>query len=237
MQRTGLLITLILFVIMNATAAAQTGSGQVCVRAFEDRNDNALLDPGEPYITRDIGADLVNSDGVILQTALMNESTRAAQGILCFQGLAAGTYSVWVTSAGYEPVTTNTFTTFVGENSTQVLEFGGRPVLVEAPPTAPPASTGGFTDATWARLLVAGLAAVLVMVVMASIGVILYLTIYRKRYRQAMASAQAGLEADAQARFAPPPLSTPLDPARTPSQEMPAVLLAQDETTPPSEPA
>lgn len=114
--------------------SAQEGSGQVCLRAFEDRNVNGSYDANEPFITRDISATLADVDGVIVASALLDDSPRAALGLLCFQNLAAGQYTLTALSATYAPTALFAFVTSVSADGVpQIFDYGAQ-VIVSPPP-------------------------------------------------------------------------------------------------------
>jgi hypothetical protein len=163
-------------------AAAQEGSGQLCVRSFEDRNANSRLDAGEPLITRGIGINLLDADGVTIASALLDNSPTAAQGVVCFQFLAAGQYSVVVTSADYDATTPSTITTTVGDtNLPTVVEFGGQRAGAEAVPNTQPDTSSVIPDDQGTRILVSALATAVVLLGMIVLGVIVYLVAFRAR--------------------------------------------------------
>jgi hypothetical protein len=165
-------------------AIAQTGGGQVCVRAFEDRNANGLQDAGEPRITRGISATLADDQNVIIQSGLMEDSPTAASGTYCFQRLDAGQYRLRVGSAEHTPTTPTEFVTAVTGTDVQVFDYGGQLIPVEAAP-----ATSGEPDLVLSeaeqrslitRLLLSGGGALLVMVAMAVVGAILYFIFGRR---------------------------------------------------------
>src|SRR6185369_17943230 len=98
MRRLICILTLVFALSGTAVAAQQTG-GQLCVRSFEDRNGNGKLDAGEPLLTRGVSINLLDAGGITVASALLDTSPTAAQGVVCFQFLASGQYSVEVTSA------------------------------------------------------------------------------------------------------------------------------------------
>lgn len=163
-------------------ASAQTG-GQFCVRAFEDRNANQALDPGEPLLTRDVAAALLDADGVVIASALMDDSPTAAQGVICFQFLPPGQYSLQITSALYTPTTPDTVTASIGVGTLPtVVEYGARRADALAP--APPRAAGaGFTlpASEVVRAGVALLGALVVMGAAGALGVLIYLLVVRPR--------------------------------------------------------
>ncbi|MGV2435123.1 MAG UNVERIFIED_CONTAM: hypothetical protein LVT10_09825 [Anaerolineae bacterium] len=72
---------------------AQTG-GQFCVRSFEDRNANALIDADESVLTRGVAVELLNQYNIVIASALLDNSPNSTDGIICFQQLPRGQYSV-----------------------------------------------------------------------------------------------------------------------------------------------
>jgi hypothetical protein len=183
MQRKLLICTaLALLLTLAAPALAQTGA-QFCVRAYEDRNGNQLLDPGEPFLTRDVAAALVDAGGVVIASALMDDSPTAAQGVICFQFLPPGQYSMQITSAVYTPTTPDTVTASIGTGTLPtVVEYGARRAdeLTAAPA---PTATGGFAlpDSGVVRAGLSLLGALGVMVLMGIVGLFIYLVMGRTR--------------------------------------------------------
>ncbi len=164
--------------LISNVALAQTG-GQLWVRSYEDRNANGVRDTGEPLLTRGVSVDLMNADGIIIASALLESSPNAAQGLVGFQMLPAGEYSVVVTSADYEATNGNQFTTTVSDAGVPpVLEFGA--AAVEIPATTDAAATGDQN-----KPLIAIGAALAVVLLMALIGFIIYALFFRPRLKQA----------------------------------------------------
>lgn len=158
------------------------GDGQFCVRAFEDRNGNGGRDAGEPFLQGGVSAHLINASGVIVGTALLDDAPQEMRvsGVICFQSLEAGQYTIEVTSADYRATTPNTLTTAVNEGDIPaLLEFGAQSVV--APLTRTTISDEPEPEAIVLRLAVSALGAAVAMVVMALIGVFIYLIAYRGR--------------------------------------------------------
>ena len=59
---------------------AQSESGQICVRSFEDRNANGLLDAGEPFLTNGVSAILRDEERTAIQTLSLSDSPTASRG-------------------------------------------------------------------------------------------------------------------------------------------------------------
>lgn len=175
-RRLGLVLVSLL--LLSGTALAQSG-GQLWVRSYEDRNGNGVRDTGEPLLTRGVSVDLLNADGIIIASALLDNSPNAAQGLVGFQMLPAGDYSVVVTSADYEATNGSQFTTTVSDAGVPpVLEYGA--TLVEVPAMT---ETAAAVDES--KPLIAAGAAVAVVVLMAVIGLLVYALFFRPRLKQA----------------------------------------------------
>lgn len=179
--------------MMAMPAMAQTG-GQLCIRSFEDRNFNGILDPGEPLLIRGISANLLDSNGVTIQTALLDDSARAAQGIMCFQGLSAGQFTVSLASADYMPTASNAFPANVTNSSVEIFDFGATLATGEAPPTAEEiaqardqAQQGEVSQAQLARIFVSAAGGAVTFGVLTVLGVLIYALFLRPRGQQAAA--------------------------------------------------
>lgn len=176
-----LLFALFIYMGIYGTISAQSG-GQMCVRSFEDRNGNGQIDAGEPLLTRGVGVNLLNSEGITIASSLLDTSPTAAQGVVCFQFLPAGQYSVVITSADYTATTPDTITTTVTDGGLPtVVEFGAQhgaapePAATEAPQQP---------DAT--RIVLSGAGMVLVLLVMAFLGVVVYWFAFGRRPQPAL---------------------------------------------------
>ncbi len=194
-----LIIVLTLCLLLIPTVAAQTG-GQFCVRAFEDRNANGSLDGGEPLLTRGVSADLLNAENIIIASALLESSPTAAQGVICFQFLASGQYSMIVTSPDYFPTTPNTVSADISEGTLPtVVEFGGQQLNFE-PITAPSETTLPFDleGDTLQRIILSLLGTLVVIAAMIILGSLLYLLFVRR------APAPAPAVTDSTSRIMPP---------------------------------
>lgn len=189
MRRIGLILASVF--CLWGLVSAQTG-GQFCVKAFEDRNGNGLQDAGEPVLTRGVGINLLNRGGVVVQSAILENSQRAAFGEFCFQFLSAGQYSIEVSSADYTATTPNTMTAAVSESGAPVvMQFGGQRVASLSSSTGvTPALSAQQQRNQVAQLVVAGLSALLVIAVMVVIGGLVYWLGFRGRL-QAAAAADA----------------------------------------------
>ncbi len=172
-----------LLLLMSSTVHAQTG-GQFCVRAFEDTNTNGKLDAGEALLTHGINVNLLNAENVTVASALLDQSPTAAQGVVCFQFLAAGQYTIDISSAEYKATTPSSITTTITDSGVPtVVEFGGQALLApasnsDASVTVPAVSSD--TDQL-VRILIALAGALLVIIGMGILGVIIYLLAFSRR--------------------------------------------------------
>jgi hypothetical protein len=186
MRRIGLILALALGVC--GTVSAQTG-GQFCVKAFEDRNGNGTQDAGEPVLSRGLNINLLNETGVVIQSAILENSQRAPFGEHCFQFLAEGQYSVIVSGADFLATTAGTMTAVVtASGAPVVMPFGGqRLASTTTGSTAAPASAAQ-RQAQLEQIVVALLAALVVIAMMVVFGVVVYLAAFRGRLRAATAA-------------------------------------------------
>lgn len=171
---------------------AQTG-GQLCVRSFEDRNANGVLDAGEPRIVRGVSAQLLNAEGVIIDTILLDDSPQSANGLMCFLRLAPGQYSISITSADYNPVTSNVFEGTVAPNTIpQVFDYGAQiavadpAISINAGEISEEEAFIGFLE----RLFFSALGMIIVVGGMTVLGMFIYFVL-RPRRPQARGVSQA----------------------------------------------
>jgi hypothetical protein len=182
MRRIEFILAVVLLMIYSVTAAQSSG-GQLCVRAFEDRDGNGKLDPGEPLITKGISVNLLDGKNVTINSALLDTSPTAAQGVVCFQGLIAGQYSVSIASADYTATTPDTIATTVSDSGVPaIVEFGGKRPSAETA-SATTAVTPESQRDQIVRIVVAGLAAIIVIAGMAFFGLIVYWLLFHNRRR------------------------------------------------------
>ena len=177
------------------TTYAQEGDGQICIRAFEDRNTNGVFDANEPLLTQGIGVNLMNGSGVTIDAKLLDDSPTAVQGVVCFQQLPIGDYSVVVTSADYSAVTPTLFNALVVGGSVPVrFDFGGQIITADLESTV--TSNSGLSDDAQDRLLqglMFGLmGAIVVMGVLIIVGMVIYFGIFNRRMNQLRAMQSTG---------------------------------------------
>jgi hypothetical protein len=178
-----------------AIAAAQGGSGQLWVQLFEDRNGNGVLD-NEPAITEGASVELLDAQGVVIATAVVDNSPLADRGMVGFRFLPPGAYTIVVTSPDYIPTTETRFPVTLNEGDVlPAVAFGARRETgADSSAGATDLATQALEDLSRrgqiARIAVAALGAVLVVGLMALLGVLIYALVLRRRFR-----VQAGTRA------------------------------------------
>lgn len=181
-------IAILLLLTMSSTTMAQSG-GQFCVRSFEDRNANGTIDAGEPLLTGGVSADLLNAENVVVASALLSESPTAAQGVICFQFLSPGQYTMIVTSADYAPTTPNTVTAAISEGTLPtVVEYGGQRMTVETAadsttstdPVAGLSQIANLDRSALPRIVLSVLGSLVAVAGMIVLGSIIYLLFLRR---------------------------------------------------------
>jgi hypothetical protein len=181
-----IIIAVLLLIGSTVHAQTQASGGQFCVRAFEDTNVNGKLDAGEALLTHGINVNLLNAQNVTIASALLDQSPTAAQGVVCFQFLSAGQYTINISSAEYKATTPASITTTIADGGLPtVVEFGGQPLV--APTTSAETTTATSTSAADAqtdqlvRILIAVAGALLVIIGMGILGVIVYMMAFGRR--------------------------------------------------------
>lgn len=187
------IIVLCIICLMLPTAYAQDeGDGQICLRAFEDRNGNGSFDANEPLITQGVGVNLLSAQNITVDAKLLEDSPNAGQGVVCFQNLLAGDYSVVVTSADYSATTPTQFSAFVVPQSVPTrFDFGGTIITTT---TSSDSATGTvFTaedqDRALEGILFGGIGAVVVMGFMVIIGMFIYFAVFRRRMNRILSQS------------------------------------------------
>lgn len=181
---TGLLVFMALALPCAPALFAQEG-GQFCARAFEDRNANGTRDAGEPLITRGISAVLMDAAGVVVASAILDNSPTAGQGVICFQGLAPQQYTMMISSAEFTATTADNLTmNVVAGELPPVLEFGGQRIAgADTPVSAAPESAFEQEELV-ERALLASLGALGAMLVTSIVGLFVYVIAFRGRRSQ-----------------------------------------------------
>jgi hypothetical protein len=173
-MRTALLLTILIFSLFPIPAVAQTDGGQFWVQFFEDLNGDGVRAEDEPAVTRGAVAQLLNAERVVIETALLDSASNAARGLVAFQYLTAGEYTLQVSAAEWLSTTPTEFTRVIASDQPPtVVEVG----LERLPITAQPASR--FRSVEWkarvarARIAAAGAGAALTAGGMIALGSLL----------------------------------------------------------------
>lgn len=179
------LVALMLALLLPVQAQAD---GQFCVRAYEDRNGNGVRDGGEPLLRDGISAELSDESGVVIASALLVNSPTAAQGVICFTGLAPSQYTISVSSADYAATTPATMTlSLQAGDLPAVLEYGARSLTAaDAEELLTAAQEPTFED-NLMRILWASLAAIGAALIMMVLGGLVWLIFFRRRAVEASA--------------------------------------------------
>lgn len=180
--------------------AAQAG-GQLWVRLYEDLNANGQRDAGEPLLTRGAAVSLRDAAGVIIATGLLDDSPNSGQGLVGFQGLLPGSYSVVVTSADFAPSGDAVFTRDVtGDGVPVVIEAGAQPIVDPTP--VPSAVRGLFGLPIYlgertqvARVALGLLGACIVAAFMTLLGTLTYWLVARRARRDLPLAVSPATEA------------------------------------------
>ena len=189
-----LLIILLLFSLTGILSYAQQGEGQVCVRSFEDRNQNATFDANEPLITQGVGVNLMDALGVTIDSKLLDDSPIAAQGMVCFQQLPLGDYTVLITSADYSAVTLTSFSALVVAGSVPIrFDFGGQLISSDSNSSPSATSASSATQSGGMQGILFGLiGAIVVMGVLIITGMLIYFGVFRRRLNRLVALQGTG---------------------------------------------
>ena len=90
-----------------ASLALAQDTGQICVLAFVDNDEDGQRAEDEAPISRGIAASLLDESGVTIRSQLMEDSPAAVDGLLCFDELLAGEYWVVASSSAYFATSAN----------------------------------------------------------------------------------------------------------------------------------
>ncbi len=210
----GMIILAALLLLGGGNALAQSG-GQFCVRGYQDTNGNGVLDAeSEPLLTRGVGVELLDADNVVIASALLDRSPNATNGVVCFQNLPDGTYSVLMSSADFTATTPRLVERNVSTSGLPVvIEFGAQ--RVSSGTVALPAGGGPRTpeqQQTFVfQLALSTVGTVLVVVVMLIIGMFIYILRLRNISPRPVPASAYQQPAPETGRFqepVPPPGST-----------------------------
>lgn len=188
MRRTLLLLVLVWAASMlraPAPAVAQDSGSQLWVQAFEDRNGNGTRDAGEPFLTRGVSVDLLNSDGVVMASGTLDGAPFASQGFIGFQYLQPGTYTVVISSPDLTPTTPDRVDVPITAGEAPVTVSYGAQRAAPAD-TTPASGVSSLMNGELARLALSGFGAAVVIGVMIVLGLAVYALVLRRRYQLEM---------------------------------------------------
>ena len=166
--------------LLGAPVSLAQDTGQICLQAYADDNENGIRDEIEAPIARGVAASLLNERGITIASLLLQD---AADGLLCFDGLFAGDYQVVISSSEYQATTATSASASVhpGEAPARI-DFGAKRLVGEYLPD-PVAIVGALDPAATQTLIVVALAAAGAIVVMSLLGVLIYFLFVRRRLR------------------------------------------------------
>lgn len=216
-------LLIVVFAAVVSPAVAQTG-GQICLSAFEDVNGNQLKDQGEAPITQDIVVTLADAQGIIVQSLLLDDSPLSSNGVVCFQSLPAGQYTLTASSANYDATTNTSFLTAVdATGNVQRFDYGGKLAISRS--TAQPSNTGVMTpqrqSALIERILFSSIGALIAVAVLGFLGILVYWFGFRLPPKSRVASygratgqyPAVGYAPPAPGQYTPAPAMRPVDPS------------------------
>jgi hypothetical protein len=181
-----LMILMILFTPFSSVMA-QSADGEFCVRAFEDLNGNGVRDLNEPPLQRAVSANLLDANNIVVASALLDNSPQMARGLICFQFLSPGQYTIEVTSAEFTPTTSRSMTNVVRSGEVPfVMEFGAARPGVSAGAAVQGESPEVSVEQALPRIAVSLAGAAAAFLVMLIVGFLIYLVVYRPRLKRAM---------------------------------------------------
>ena len=115
--------------LLGAPVSLAQDTGQICLQAYADDNENGIRDEIEAPIARGVAASLLNERGITIASLLLQD---AADGLLCFDGLFAGDYQVVISSSEYQATTATSASASVhpGEAPARI-DFGAKRLVGE----------------------------------------------------------------------------------------------------------
>lgn len=177
-------VLLVLTIVVALPLTAQD-TGQLCIRAFEDRDGSGVQDASEPLLTRGLNANLLDADGVIVRTAILDNQPTAGRGLICFRALAPGQYAVEVNSADFVATTPGTLAVQITAGEPLIeLEVGVQRVTVSADGVVSTVVQPFDQDRLLERALVAGAGAAAAMLLTLVIGILIYIFTLHGKYRR-----------------------------------------------------
>ena len=178
-RRLALLIGLV--PLLGAALALAQDTGQICLQAFVDENENGIREESEAPLARGVAASLLDARGVTLASLLLSDT---ADGLACFDGLFAGEYQVVISSSEYQATNSATVRASVRPGAAPArIDFGAKRLAGVYVPD-PLAIVDALDPAAAQTLIVAVAAAAGAIVLMALLGVFTYFLMLRQRARR-----------------------------------------------------
>ncbi len=170
--------------LLVAPVALAQDTGQICLLAYADDNENGIRDEIEAPISRGVAASLLNERGITIASLLLQDAPYAADGLLCFDGLFAGDYQVVISSSEYQATTASSASASVLPGAAPArIDFGAKRLVGEYMPD-PVAIVGALDPAATQTLIVAALVAAGAIVLMSLLAVLVYFLLIRRRLRR-----------------------------------------------------
>ena len=211
-----------------ASSLAQD-TGQICLRAYIDLNEDGLRADIEGPIARGIAASLLNERGVTISSQLLEDSAYAGDGLLCFDQLLAGDYRVIVSSSEYVATGTKEAEASVRPGTAPALfDFGAKALAVAASPSIITGLAALDGDTLRAVAVAAG-AAGAAIIFMSLLGCAIVVVLLRRRRRRRALQLEDRAERDV--AFRPPAETETLAPRLTkdPSEGSPPLFTDEDQ--------
>ena len=173
---------------------AQDSGGQFWVQAFEDRNGSGTRDTGEPFLTRGVSVDLLNSDGVVMASGTLDGAPFANQGFIGFLYLEPGSYTAVISSPDLTATTAERVDVTITAGAAPVTVMYGAQRAAAVDSTANE-GVSSLLNSQIARIALSGIGALIVIGVMAFLGVMVYALVLRPRYQADVKRTTASLRA------------------------------------------
>jgi len=178
------LLTGLNLLLLGALVSLAQDTGQICLQAYADDNENGIRDEIEAPISRGVAASLLNERGITIASLLLQDAPYAADGLLCFDGLFAGDYQVVISSSEYQATTATSASASVQPGAAPArIDFGVKRLVGEYLPD-PAAIVGALDPAATQTLIVVALAVAGAICLMSLLAVLSYFLLIRRRLRR-----------------------------------------------------
>lgn len=217
------------FLALFCLIAQAQDTGQICLLAFVDQDEDGQRVGTEAPIARGIAASLLDERGVTIRSQLLEDSPYASDGLLCFEGLLAGEYGIIISSSEYNATTATVAAASVQPGAAPArIDFGAKPLALAAAPNALASLSALDADAVQTLLVAGGASAVLIIVISLLGSLMVALLLRRRRRSKAPALPSIEMSGTSPAARAQ---DEPLPPRLTeePGQGSPPVFTDHDE--------